>query len=107
MRAQALQKEKEILSYQVAEKPQLSDRVQRLKSSFNEAEVRTSVERAKCLLEVYRKAGGESAIMTRAKVLDRYLRGIFTLMKTLLSTLLRNFGGALIHVRNMMLQRQS
>ncbi len=76
MKTNVMLKEKEIGSYQVADKPMLSGRVQRLKESFNEIEVRTSLERAKFLLEVYQEAGGEPTIITRAKVLDRYLRGM-------------------------------
>ncbi len=76
MSGYALKKEDEIGCYQIVEQPVLSGRVQRLKNSFNETEVRTSVERAKCLLEVYREAGGDPTIITRAKVLDRYLRGM-------------------------------
>ncbi|MFA4837402.1 MAG: pyruvate formate lyase family protein [Dehalococcoidia bacterium] len=63
-------------SYQVLEKPVLTDRVKRVKSSFFETEVKLSLERLKFLLEAYRDAGGEPPIITRARVLDKYLRGM-------------------------------
>lgn len=74
MSGHALKNEEEIGCYQVSEQPVLSPRVQRLRNSFNNVEVKTSVQRAKIVLEVYKEAGAESTIITRAKVLDRYLR---------------------------------
>ncbi|MDD5095087.1 MAG: pyruvate formate lyase family protein, partial [Dehalococcoidia bacterium] len=63
-------------SYQVLEKPVLTDRVKRVKDSFFETEVKLSSERVRFLLEAYREAGGEPIVITRAKVLDKYLRGM-------------------------------
>ncbi|MDD5095211.1 MAG: pyruvate formate lyase family protein [Dehalococcoidia bacterium] len=65
-----------MMSYQVMEKPALTDKVKRVKDSFFESEVRLSTERIRFVIEAYREAGGESSIITRAKVFDKYLRGM-------------------------------
>lgn len=74
MKTNALRKNLEIDSYQIFEKPVLSERVKHLKETFLKTEVKTSVERARALLAVYREAGGDSIILARARVLERYLR---------------------------------
>ncbi len=76
MKTSALRKVDEIESYQIAEKPVLTERVERLKEDFINTGIKTSVERAKALYDVYLEAGGEPIVITRAKVLDKYLRNM-------------------------------
>ncbi|MDD5095338.1 MAG: pyruvate formate lyase family protein [Dehalococcoidia bacterium] len=64
------------MSYQVMHKATLTEKVKRVKDSFFETEVRLSTERIKFVVQAYREAGGEAPIITRAKVFDRYLRGM-------------------------------
>ncbi|MBA3036790.1 MAG: hypothetical protein FP814_09885 [Desulfobacterium sp.] len=76
MQTSALKKNEEIQSYQIAEKAVLTERVKRLKDSFIDTEIKSSTERTRALHEVYLEAGGEPIVITRAKVLDRYLRNM-------------------------------
>ncbi|MGB5158518.1 pyruvate formate lyase family protein [Desulfobacterium sp. N47] len=76
MQTTALRKNDEIASYQITEKPVLTERVERLKESFINTEIKSSTERTRALHEVYKEAGGEPIVITRAKVLDRYLRNM-------------------------------
>ncbi len=74
MKTSALREDNEIDSYQIYEKPVLSERVRKLKDSFNKINIQSSIERAEALYDAYMESGGDSVILTRARVLDRYLR---------------------------------
>ena len=64
------------MSYQLKEKSKLSERVTSLKESFHESPVRLSTERLKFVLEAYRENEGKPPIITRARVLEKYLKGM-------------------------------
>ncbi|MDD5095028.1 MAG: pyruvate formate lyase family protein [Dehalococcoidia bacterium] len=62
--------------YQLDVAPKLSNRVQRLKESFHDAPVKLSTERLTFVLEAYKETQGKAPIITRARVLEKYLKGM-------------------------------
>lgn len=63
------------MTYQLVEKPNLTDRVKRLKDSFFDAPVKLSTERLKSILKVYKEAGPmQMPVVTRAKVFEDFLK---------------------------------
>ncbi|MFA4837215.1 MAG: pyruvate formate lyase family protein, partial [Dehalococcoidia bacterium] len=64
------------MTFQLQEKAILSERVSKLKESFHEAPIKMSTERLKYVVEAYKENEGRAPILIRARVLEKYLKGM-------------------------------